>query len=247
MAKDLIWEKYEEQKKEWPQVGRHVVAQFDEDSVVVYQAYTNVIGAYAVENKKFSGCSAFNEKRMTWIKTNFLWMMFRCGWGRKSGQQKVILAIWLKRTAFMQYLEQAVHSSFADDVYETKGNYKNSVKDAKKKKKDVGFVRLQWDPDHDPMKNPISHRRAIQLGLKGVDSYLNGDDILQIRDISEEIAAQFKFIGKRRVDPNLMTPREREFVIEENTPLYARLRISNNPHDHLLVDRKGSEDEDDDD
>ena len=44
---------------------------------------------------------------MTWIKTNFLWMMFRCGWCSKPGQQRV-LAIWLKRSAFDHYLAHAL-------------------------------------------------------------------------------------------------------------------------------------------
>jgi hypothetical protein len=88
----------------------------------------------------------------------------------------------VKRPAFTRYLESAVHSSFADDVYESKGIYKHSVKEARKN--DMGFVRLQWDPDHDPIEKPIDHRRAIQLGLKGVESFINGEDILQIRGSS---------------------------------------------------------------
>jgi Domain of unknown function (DUF4291) len=42
------------------------------------------------------------------MKPNFLWMMFRSGWGMKEGQE-TILAIWLKRSAFDTLLEQAVH------------------------------------------------------------------------------------------------------------------------------------------
>jgi len=242
MEKKLIWERYEDQKRLWPQTGRHVVAQFDDESVVVYQAYNSAIAQYAVANKKFSGCSAFSETRMTWIKTNFLWMMFRCGWGRKSGQQGVILAIWVKRDAFQRYLEAAVHSGYNEEVYESEGGYKNSVKEAKKSGN--GFIRIQWDPDHDPLMVPISVRRAIQLGLKGVESFVNGDDILQMRDITAEVAEQYEFVGKRRVDPDLLTPREREFPIE-NAALYKRLRITDAPHDHMVVKEGGADNDDD--
>lgn len=76
-VKELIWEPYEEQKRLWPQTGRHVSAHFDDDSVVVYQAYNKTIASYATEHHKFSDCPGYNEKRMTWIKPNFLWMMFR--------------------------------------------------------------------------------------------------------------------------------------------------------------------------
>ena len=61
----------------------------------------------AVEHQKFEGCQHFNLKRMTWIKTNFLWMMFRCGWASKDHQDRV-LALWLKRSAFDRYLGQAL-------------------------------------------------------------------------------------------------------------------------------------------
>lgn len=97
----------------WPGRGQHILAQYDEDSIVVYQAFnkglnsiTPDIAQYAVENQKFLGCPLYNETRMTWIKTNFLWMMFRSNWGH-SHNQTHILAIWLKREAFEVYLENA--------------------------------------------------------------------------------------------------------------------------------------------
>ena len=36
----------------WPRMGRHILAQYDEDSVVVYQAYCPEIAEYAVRNQK---------------------------------------------------------------------------------------------------------------------------------------------------------------------------------------------------
>ncbi len=90
----------------WPGRGQHILAQYDEDSVVVYQAYKKEIADYAALNKKFEGCPAFGTARMTWIKTNFLWMMYRSKWGSRPNQDHV-LAIWLKRSAFERYLENA--------------------------------------------------------------------------------------------------------------------------------------------
>eukprot|EP00029_Vermamoeba_vermiformis_P012521 TRINITY_DN7351_c0_g1_i1.p1 TRINITY_DN7351_c0_g1~~TRINITY_DN7351_c0_g1_i1.p1 ORF type:complete len:168 (-),score=0.65 TRINITY_DN7351_c0_g1_i1:298-801(-) len=79
----LETEKYEDQLKIWPEEGRHILAHYDEDTVVVYQAFKPNIAKYAVENQKFGGPN-YSETRMTWIKTNFLWMMFRSGWGSKK-------------------------------------------------------------------------------------------------------------------------------------------------------------------
>ena len=39
-----------------------------------YQAFNAKIAAWAVEHQRFGG-PHFKEDRMTWIKTNFLWMM----------------------------------------------------------------------------------------------------------------------------------------------------------------------------
>src|SRR5216683_3301143 len=105
----LVTEPYLAQVRRWPDTGRHILAQFDAETVVVYQAYAPAIGQFAVEHGYFG--SPFSFERMSWIKPNFLWMMYRCGWGTKP-KQEVVLAIRLKRTAFETILEQAVYSTF---------------------------------------------------------------------------------------------------------------------------------------
>ena len=45
----------------------------------------NLVGKIPVKNGYFGG--AFSLDRMSWIKPNFLWMMFRSGWGTKEGQE----------------------------------------------------------------------------------------------------------------------------------------------------------------
>jgi len=51
------------------------------------------------------------------------------------------------------------------------------------KNDNYGFVRCQWDPDHTPVGGKHTARRAIQLGLKSVRSYIRGDDILCIEGV----------------------------------------------------------------
>ncbi len=41
---------YQEQVRKWPTRGRHILAQFDDDSFVVYQAYKPAIGHFAAAN-----------------------------------------------------------------------------------------------------------------------------------------------------------------------------------------------------
>ena len=47
---------------------------------------------------------------MSWIKPNFLWMMFRCGWATKVNQERV-LAIHLRRPFFESLLAEAIPST----------------------------------------------------------------------------------------------------------------------------------------
>ena len=48
----------------------------------------------------------FKFERMSWIKTNFLWMMYRCGWASKKNQERV-LAITISREGFEEILANA--------------------------------------------------------------------------------------------------------------------------------------------
>ena len=83
----LLTEPYLNQASKWPKTGRHILAQFDEHTVVVYQAYRPAIGHFAAEKGYFGG--EFSLNRMSWIKPNFLWMMYRSAWGTSSGQEVI--------------------------------------------------------------------------------------------------------------------------------------------------------------
>src|SRR6185503_16242831 len=141
--------------KRWPVAGRHIMAQFNAETVVVYQAYRPAIGVFAAQHQRFGG--EFSLSRMSWIKPNFLWMMYRSGWGTKEGQE-ITLAVRLRRAGFDAILSQAVHSNYVAEVYGTPENWKTRLAKSP--------VRLQWDPDHDPRGGKLE-RRAIQLGLAG--------------------------------------------------------------------------------
>ena len=97
---NLSTEPYLVQSTAWPEAGKVILAQYDDESVTVYQAYRPEIGNFAAKNGYFGG--EFKLSRMSWIKPNFLWMMYRCGWASKQGQE-VVLAIRIRREAFDQY------------------------------------------------------------------------------------------------------------------------------------------------
>lgn len=203
---------YQEQLKEWPQESHHIMAQYDEEKVIVYQSYRPEIGNFAAKHQYFGG--AFRLTRMTWIKPNFLWMMYRNGWGKKSGQE-VVLAIHLKREAFERYLSKAVYSNYQEDLFESKEHWQEQVKNSS--------IRLQWDPDHDPYGEKLE-RRAIQLGIRNEEIVTySKDDVLEIEDISKYVNEQYKFVKAHELD-QLMLPKEEPYL-PEDIEVSRRLRL----------------------
>jgi hypothetical protein len=198
----LATDAYTLQSARWPQRGRHVLAQYDDETVVVYQAYRPAIGRFAAEHGYFGGAD-FSLERMSWIKPNFSWMMYRCGWATKEGQE-VVLAIWLARAAFDEIIAQAVPSSFVDRYYADRAAWQTAVA--------ASNVRLQWDPDHGPRGEPLQ-RRAVQLGLRrDVLAKYARDWIVQVDDITPFVREQREALA-RDGKAALRTPTEHVYPV----------------------------------
>ena len=73
MPPRLITELYARQAARWPAAGRHILAQFDDDSVVVYQAYRPAIGRYAATHGRFGGDFSFERMKQTVTLVNSNW------------------------------------------------------------------------------------------------------------------------------------------------------------------------------
>lgn len=205
----LTFERYSLQRARWPGAGRHILAHFDADTIVVYQAYRPSIGRWAADHGRFGG-DDFSLDRMSWVKPNFLWMMYRSGWGTKEGQE-VVLAVRLRRAAFDELLAAAVHSSHEPAVYGDRREWQRAVARSD--------VRLQWDPDHDPSGAKLE-RRAIQLGLRGaaLANYAEAW-IVELTDISEFVAEQRR-VWTSGAHDELVTPREEVYPVAD--PAVAR-------------------------
>ncbi|MDR6526597.1 hypothetical protein J2787_001977 [Chryseobacterium rhizosphaerae] len=199
----LTLKKYKEQLPDWPQKGHYIMAQYDDEKIVVYQSYKRAIGEFAVKNQYFGG--GFSLERMTWIKPNFLWMMYRNGWGTKEGQEWV-LAIHLKLDAFKKYLENSIVSSYNDDLGISREMWQKQVKESS--------VRLQWDPDHDPFGNKLE-RKAIQIGLRNehIHSFAK-EDIILIENISDFVQEQYQFVLNDDLD-QLVIPEEKPLLFDD--------------------------------
>ncbi|MCX4667985.1 DUF4291 domain-containing protein [Streptomyces sp. NBC_01381] len=120
------------------------------------------------------------EQGLTWIKPSFLWMMYRCGWATKEGQETV-LAVEITREGFEWALRHACLSHFAHGVHADQAAWKRDLRRAP--------TRVQWDPERDLHLNPLPHR-SLQLGLAGDAAQCYADEwTVSITDITERARA----------------------------------------------------------
>ncbi|MEU2037678.1 DUF4291 domain-containing protein [Nocardia niwae] len=155
---------------------RRIRAVYDEHTIVVYQAYSAEIAEPAVAAGTF--VAPFRRERMTWIKPSFLWMIYRCGWASKPGQERV-LAITITRSGFEWALAHACLSHYERTLFPDREVWAERLR--------ASPVRLQWDPERDLALRPLSYR-SLQVGLGdiAVDHYLD-HWITGIRDVTGDV------------------------------------------------------------
>ncbi|MFF3856456.1 DUF4291 domain-containing protein [Micromonospora sp. NPDC002575] len=155
---------------------RQIRARYSADTITVYQAYPPQIAEPAVAAGRF--VAPFKRERMTWIKPSFLWMMYRCGWATKEGQERV-LAVDLRREGFEWALERACLSHHDPDLYPDRAAWSRQLK--------ASPVRVQWDPERSLRLAALPHR-SLQVGLSGpaVAGYVD-EWVVAIRDVTSDV------------------------------------------------------------
>jgi hypothetical protein len=195
-----------------PQEGNFIIGQRKESNIFVYQAFNDSIANYAIANQKFGGQS-YSFSRMTWIKPNFLWMMYRSGWSFKDINQNRILAIEITFTGFEELLTNGVLSSNRD---------KSINEETWRQKLNNSDVRIQWNPDHDYKGNKLK-RRAVQIGIKNQALLkFNNDFIVSIQDITTFVTEQ-----KKKIDNGETFQVINEEIIQVNSFLKSKFEIPN--------------------
>lgn len=185
----LILESHTAHERHLPSVGKFVIAQFDETTITVYQAFNESIAAQAVQQQRFGG-GGYDFDRITWLKPSFLWMMYYSGWAQASNQEAV-LAITLSRDCFDSLLQQAVLS---DGKAATEAE---SV--------------LQWETYHDLLGNKTD-RQAAKIGLRGAALQQYNDSCIQnISNITEYVRQQQALIKAGRLN-EVRVPAERAYA-----------------------------------
>jgi hypothetical protein len=185
-----------------PAPSHQIRAVYDDTTIRVYQAYSDVIADSALSRGAFIS-PPFKMERMTWIKPSFLWMMYRAGWGFKDPGQSRILAIDITRTGFEWAL---AHSCPSHPIAGLTFEEWNQLKHDRS-------VRIQWDPERDLSMQALPHR-AIQIGLSkdAVVRYVN-QWIQDIADVTPLAHAIHALIANQKIDEaQSMLPKERPYL-----------------------------------
>ncbi|SFG62835.1 DUF4291 domain-containing protein [Streptomyces mirabilis] len=191
---------------------RAVRALHTASTITVYQAYSPEIGLPAVRQGRFP--AGWKRDRMTWIKPSFLWMMYRCGWATKAGQETV-LAIEITRDGFEWALRHACLSSYVRGLHPDLSTWQRRLKRAP--------ARVQWDPERDLHLRPLTYR-SLQLGLSGEAVRRYADEwTVAISDVTPLAREVHELVGRGELDAAAgLLPQERAYPAADE--LLATLR-----------------------
>lgn len=196
--------KYKNKDNMFSYKNNPIRANYTDEYIRVYQAYSDSIADSAIQNSTFVS-PPFSMTRMTWIKPSFLWMMYRSGWAKKDEGQKRILAIDLTHEGFKEIIQQGVVSHFDPKLFGSTEAWKKEVQSSD--------VVIQWDPERDISLNKLE-QRTIQIGLRNqaVESYVN-HWIVKISDVTEQAYEIHDLVKKNNLDmAKSLLPEERIYL-----------------------------------
>jgi hypothetical protein len=155
---------------------RQIRADFDRDTLTIYQAYSDAIADAALREGRL--VAPFSFSRMTWIKPSFLWLMARSGWGRKRGQERT-LAVRITREGWLSALSEGVLTAYEPDVHGDFGAWEDAFASA--------VVHVQWDPERGMRGGSLEHD-SIQVGISRHRIRRFTDDwTVEVRDLTATV------------------------------------------------------------
>lgn len=185
---------------------QEIRAEFNRDTITVYQAYGKNIALPAIKNNRFE--KPFSFHRMTWIKPSYLWLMERSNWGNKSNQE-YILAIKIKRASWEKALSLGVLTHPDKAIYKSGYQWEQEFNQAK--------VHIQWDPER-TLRGGKLEQRSIQVGISRylIEEYNEEwiEEIIDLTPLTKKIALLRKQ-GKHKEAKRLL-PKEQKYPLPEN-------------------------------
>lgn len=192
---------------------QEIRADYDKDSIVIYQAYNKAIALPAINNQKFMSPFSFN--RMTWIKPSYLWLMERSQWGLKSNQEH-ILAVRITREFWDKALSLGVLTHPEKSIHGNADNWQRDFENA--------LVHVQWDPERSIRGAKLTHS-SIQVGISRhlIHEY-NDSAIITIEDLTPLTRKIYDLKQQGKIDnAKKLLPKERLYPV--NADIAKRLGI----------------------
>lgn len=182
---------------------REIRADYDRDTIVVYQAYAPAIAAPAIAAQRF--VPPFSLARMTWIKPSFLWLMHRSNWGQRAGQERT-LGVRIHRAGWERALALGVLTAPAPAVFGTADAWDRQFRDA--------AVHVQWDPERDLRGASLNHD-SIQVGLgRTIIGEFVSTWVTSIEDLTPRVAKMREQLRSGRADQaRRLVPPERVYPV----------------------------------
>jgi hypothetical protein len=183
---------------------REIRADYDRDTIVLYQAYDDAIADAAIARGRFAAPS-WSFHRMTWIKPSFLWLMHRSNWGTSKGQSRV-LAVRITRSGFDRALSLGVSTDPCARVFRSYEAWRQAF--------DAAWVHVQWDTERALSGAGLGYY-SVQVGLsRHVTTEFVDDWIVSITDVTERVAKMRAFVrGGRSERARALLPPERLYEV----------------------------------
>lgn len=158
-------------------------ADYDRETIVLYQAYNRQIADLAVRNQTF--VSPFSFNRMTWIKPSFCWLMHRSNWAQKRGQERT-LRVRISRSGWEEALSLGVLTAPQGAVFGDPTRWEREFRDA--------AVHIQWDTERSVRGAALDHY-SIQVGLsRHIIRRFVEDWIVSIEDYSPTVTKLYNLL-----------------------------------------------------
>ncbi|KAL0936151.1 uncharacterized protein CTRU02_208366 [Colletotrichum truncatum] len=193
-----------------PTPHRQIRANFDDDTITVYQAYSSAIADAAVESQRLDASPNFKLSRMTWIKPSWTWVLYRSGYSYKDHGQERILALKMTHDWFIDLLRQGALSC------------EDAIRGGKQ-------VRIQWDPERDVRLEKLPYR-SIQIGIPAAtcqswveEGIVSIEDVTsRARELKRVLDDDPKISGEELLEMGLV-PCEKEFVVPDDVQEILRM------------------------
>jgi len=194
---------------------REIRANYDRDTITIYQAYSPAIADAALAAGRF--VPPFSYHRMTWIKPSFHWLMHRSNWGLKRGQER-ILAVRVRRAGWEKALGLATLATFVPGVFVSPEQWAEQFAAAQV------HLHLQWDPERSLRGAGLPYG-SIQVGLSRhvIREYVE-EWVARIEDYTPRVRKMYDHLQKGQADKaKRLLPPERLYPV--GAELTSRLLI----------------------